>query len=193
MSLRPSPYCAAASWIINSELPWQRVLTFGPAAFDSHARLRFILDPTRAGQDETDGAVATGGLSETEQLNIVVSTLLSYTTTPQELFFAFWDGHGFAMPGARFETPHREFFLYHGSVSENGSWDIATEDQAPGQPWLPEPAYIWPADQAWCVANDVDPHWAGIGAGAEAIEALCADERLDVIPADPAQPQPFYT
>jgi hypothetical protein len=57
---------------------------------------------------------------------------------------------------------------------------------------MPSPAFIWPADHAWCVADDVDPHWAGIGAGTAAVDALVSDPRLDVVRADPAREQPFY-
>jgi hypothetical protein len=41
-------------------------------------------------------------------------------------------------------------------------------------------------------ANDVDPHWAGIGADVSALDELLADQRLDVVPADPRQDQPYY-
>jgi hypothetical protein len=51
---------------------------------------------------------------------------------------------------------------------------------------------VWPADRTWCVAKDVDPHWAGIGADDDAIEPLLADPALDVVRADPTQPQPRY-
>ena len=54
------------------------------------------------------------------------------------------------------------------------------------------PAFVWPADQSWCIANDVDPHWAGIGADTSAIEDLVADPRLDVVVADPEEVQPYY-
>ena len=54
-----------------------------------------------------------------------------------------------------------------------------------------EPAFVWPADHAWCVANDVDPHWAGIGGGAPLIELLVADPCLDAVAADPAGDQPL--
>jgi hypothetical protein len=53
-----------------------------------------------------------------------------------------------------------------------------------------EPAFLWPADHTWCVANDVDPHWAGIGAEASLIEQLVADPRLDAVAADRADDQP---
>jgi hypothetical protein len=51
---------------------------------------------------------------------------------------------------------------------------------------------VWPADHAWCIANDVDPHWAGIGASVAAIDELLADPRLDIVRDDPGQAQPYY-
>jgi hypothetical protein len=83
--------------------------------------------------------------------------------------------------------PHRAYFLFQ--VSEVGDRDLS-----PGRMWpdLPDPAVIWPADRAWCLANDVDPHWAGIGADVSAIDKLVADPRLDVVPADPRKVQPSY-
>jgi hypothetical protein len=57
---------------------------------------------------------------------------------------------------------------------------------------MPNPAFIWPADHAWCVADDVDPHWAGIGADVSVVEELLADPPLDVVAADPRQDQPAF-
>jgi hypothetical protein len=54
------------------------------------------------------------------------------------------------------------------------------------------PAFMWPADHAWCIASDVDPHWAGIGAATAAIDELLADPRLDLVPALPSEIQPAY-
>jgi hypothetical protein len=31
-----------ADWIVNSDRPWQQLVGFGPAGFDSYARLRFL-------------------------------------------------------------------------------------------------------------------------------------------------------
>lgn len=94
--------------------------------------------------------------------------------------------------GPKVVVPHRAYYLFQGSVSDLGDWGAA--DEWPGQPrvHMPDPAFIWPADHAWCVANDVDPHWAGIGAGVAAIEELLADPRIDVVPADPHDEQPAY-
>lgn len=46
-------------------------------------------------------------------------------------------------------------------------------------------------DRAWCITQDVDPHWAGIGAEQAAIDPLVNDPRLDVVPVDPDQKMPF--
>ena len=64
----------------------------------------------------------------------------------------------------------------------------------PDQPdLLPvHPAFVWPADHAWCFVSDVDPHWAGIGADRGVIDRLVANTRFDVVRADPEERQPTY-
>jgi hypothetical protein len=51
---------------------------------------------------------------------------------------------------------------------------------------------VWPSDHTWCIAADIDPHWAGIGASVPLIERLISDARLDAVEADPAEEQPAY-
>ena len=89
-------------------------------------------------------------------------------------------------------VPHRAYWLFRGPLAEVGSWDTA--QGWPGQCRLDqtEPAFVWPADHAWCVAKDVDPHWAGIGGHQALITQLTTDPRLDVIRADPTKDQPSY-
>lgn len=89
--------------------------------------------------------------------------------------------------------PHRAYFLFHTSVTEAGGWDSTVEL------WVedlrlraPELAFVWPADRAWCVAFDVDSHWAGIGAEARVIGQLVTNPGLDAVNADPAADQPRY-
>jgi hypothetical protein len=96
------------------------------------------------------------------------------------------------LQGPKVAVPNRAYYLFRGSVSDFGDW--AAAEMWPGQPRLemPNPAFIWPADHAWCIANDVDPHWAGIGADVSAIDELLADPRLDVVAVDPRQDQPAY-
>lgn len=192
MNLTPSLDARAARWIAVSERPWKQLAGFGPSGFPAYARLRFIPDPTHASQSENEAAPLPGAVPETEQLQALLSMLLHHTTTPEELFFCFWDGWGFELEGARVDVPNRSYFLFVGSVPPSGAWDIAADGRAPGQQWNPDPAFIRPADHAWFIAKDVDPHWAGIGASRETIETLIADGRLDVVPADPSLAQPFY-
>lgn len=89
-------------------------------------------------------------------------------------------------------VPQRAYWLFRGPLADIGRWDTAQE--WPGQWRLDQavPAFVWPADHAWCVARDVDPHWAGIGGHLPMITHLITDPRLDVVPADPAKVQPSY-
>jgi hypothetical protein len=43
-----------ANWIVTSDLPWKRLVSFGPADFAAYARVRFIPEPTHAGQQENE-------------------------------------------------------------------------------------------------------------------------------------------
>jgi hypothetical protein len=89
-------------------------------------------------------------------------------------------------------VPNRAYWLFRGPLVEVRTWDTA--QGWPGQCRLDEaePAFVWPGDHAWCVAMDVDPHWAGIGGNPALITQLTTDPRLDVVPADPTKDQPFY-
>ncbi|WP_287003679.1 MULTISPECIES: hypothetical protein [Gordonia] len=57
---------------------------------------------------------------------------------------------------------------------------------------LPAPAFVWPADRAWCFTEDVDPHFATIGASTAAIASLLRDTRIDTVADDPDVSPPFY-
>jgi hypothetical protein len=94
--------------------------------------------------------------------------------------------------GPKVVVPNRAYFLFRGPVSDVGDWGAA--EMWFGEPRLhmPGPAFVWPADHAWCIANDVDPHWAGIGADGAAMDQLLADPRLDLVAADPSEDQPSY-
>jgi hypothetical protein len=95
-------------------------------------------------------------------------------------------------PAPKVVVPHRAYWLFRGPLAETGTWDSA--EAWPGHCQLDavQPAFVWPADHAWCVALDVDPHWAGIGGGTPLVDQLVADPLLDVVPADPGAEQPFY-
>ena len=217
MALVPCSDLSAAGWLSSGSRPWHELVGFGPEGFAAYARLRFIPDPRYPGQRETDVEVGEDFPTETVRLRAVLETLRRHTRTPEDCYFCLWKGWGLdvwgdlegeseplrrpriapAFPdavlnGPRVDLPHRSYLLFRGTVADFGDWGAA--DMWPGQPRLqmPDPAFVWPADHAWCVANDVDPHWAGIGASAAAIDELVNDPHLDVVPADPRESQPFY-
>lgn len=94
--------------------------------------------------------------------------------------------------GPKFVVAAYRYILFHGRLADFGDWGAA--EMWPGEPrsHMPDPAFVWPADHSWCIANDVDPHWAGIGGDEPAIQDLLAESRLDVVRADYALPQPRY-
>jgi hypothetical protein len=203
-----------AAWLVASDLPWDRLVTFGPGGFESYARLRFLPDPTRPGQSENDADIGQNHPSDNDQLRRLGRQLVAHTTTPDELYFCLWEGWGLdggtvrtwpdgrsdveephfpdeVLAAPRLHLPHRAYLLFRGGLSDFGDWGASPRwPEIPSPSW--EPAFVWPADQAWCVANDVDPHWAGIGCSAEALRQLMNDRDLDVVDADPGEPQPWY-
>jgi hypothetical protein len=223
---------AAADWIVHSDLPWSRLVNFGPGGFDSYARLRFLPDPVRPGQSEND--VDPDG--RPDQLATLVEVLAAQTATPDDCYFCVWDGFddttagtgtgtgtgtwyidperagawlpqpdaqpGYApLPKASSSTPqppkvvvpNRAYWLFRGPLTDVGSWDTSQEWPAGYRLGAAEPAFIWPPDHVWCVARDVDPHWAGIAGNTPLITSLMADPRLDLVAADPAENQPSYS
>ncbi len=87
----PCSDLSAAAWIASSDLPWQRLVTFGPAGFDGYARLRFIPDPVFEGQSEND---ATPVAQEHDLLGVLFEVLGAETETPEDCYFCVWDGYG---------------------------------------------------------------------------------------------------
>lgn len=222
MALTPCSDLSPADWIVSSELPWERLVCFGPSGFAAYARLRFLPDPAFEGQSEND-AEGDPAQSDNERLRLLFEVLAAHTRTPRDCYFCLWDGYGDlyggdaigvvvasddghprpvprvapafppeVLDGPRVVVPARDYVMFRGPLHEAGDWGAA--ELWPGQPRLsmPVPAFAWPADHAWCVASDVDPHWAGIGADRLVIDQLVADPRLDVVPADPDRQQPAY-
>ncbi|MFI7543339.1 hypothetical protein [Actinoplanes sp. NPDC049599] len=185
MTLTLCPDVAAAGWIVRSDLPWHRLVGFGPAGFDAYARLRLLPDPERLGQSENDVQAEDWRMA---QLPRLFTILAAHTTTADRCYVCVWDGWGpDARPAPKVVIPHREYWLFQGPLTglgTAGSARAGLEDE--------QPAFVWPADHAWCFAHDVDPHWAGIGGPAQLIDRLITDPELDAVRADPAEQQPFY-
>jgi hypothetical protein len=194
-----------ADWIVASEVAWQQLVGFGPAGFAAYARVRFIPDPVREGQPESE-ADPDASPDEVDQWRALLQLLAAGTGDPDDCYFGLWEGWGFPESARRWPTfgvprgariPARSYFLFHGSLLEAKVWGGGAPANAGiwGPPEFSRggaPAFVWPSDRTWCVAADIDPHWTGIGASVPVIERLVDDPRLDAIEADPADEQPAY-
>lgn len=198
MSLRLCTDVAAADWLVEQQVEWDRLAVRGPLGYAAYARLRFIPDPSFEGQQEGDAVVGGGALSDSDQLRIAVEVLAEYTGTSDDCYFCLWDGWDTpvtreGVPMIRIPRgaaiPTRAYWLFNGDLRDLGDWgaDVRTPFG-----WAPNPAFVWPADRNWCLAADVDPHFATIGASAAAIEGLLADKRIDGIVDDPDREPPYY-
>jgi hypothetical protein len=188
----PLRYCnevSAADWIVQARIPWTQLVKFGPPGFPAYARLRFIPDPTKPGQVESDVNLADDHPSDMEQTQRALNHLRAFTATPEDCYFCIWEGYsGLYLDGPMITIPQRRYLLLQGSLIDFASWGEALGGAGYGQ----QPAFAWPADHSWCFASDVDPHWAGIGAEQIAIDALLNAPDLDVVQVGPAEPHPSY-
>lgn len=183
-----------ARWVVESRTPFDQLVMFGPSGFQATARLRFIPDPSRPGQSENDVEVPDDHPSDLAQAQLALHRLAEFTSTPDDCYFCVWEGYSdLVLPPGVTEAslvvlPHRRYGLFRGPL---GSIDTFAAELGSHDAVAP-PAFVWPADHRWCFASDVDPHWAGIGAEQDAVDALVADPDLDVVPANPAERQPLY-
>jgi hypothetical protein len=190
VTLRPCTHTSEADWLFESGVRWGQAVSFGPSGFDAYARLRFIPDPVRDGQPESDVDLPDDHPTDWAQTWPALDVLRPFTTTSDRWYVCAWEGSGHTLPpevfGQRLAgVPERRYFMAEGTSDDVECWESLFED---GEP---VPAFVWPMDRAWCLTSDVDPHWAGIGGTAAAIEAL-VDSPLDVVVADPAAAQPAY-
>ncbi|MYR08146.1 hypothetical protein GTV32_18400 [Gordonia sp. SID5947] len=194
-----------ARWLVEQSQgdDWARLAARGPKGYPAYSRLRFVPDPSYNGQstNEVDFNEGHDGPPpvEAELIGFVLAELAGHTDTPDACYFCVWDGWSTikadrAMP--KVEIPNRDYFLFHGTTSDIEYWEKCNARGALRDAGrygeMPDPAFVWPADRAWCIANDVDPHYATIGASIEAIEQLLADPRIDTVADDPQVEPPYW-
>ncbi|WP_231868926.1 hypothetical protein [Rhodococcus opacus] len=66
------------------------------------------------------------GLSDNEQLGVVLAELAHYTGTPDDCYFYIWDGWpSFTAddPTPKISIPNRDYFLFHGTLADVADWD----------------------------------------------------------------------
>ncbi|RDI36042.1 hypothetical protein DEU38_101522 [Rhodococcus sp. AG1013] len=178
---------SAALWLEQRDEDWRRLAARGPRCFDKYARLRFIPDPGHPGQSANNVHAAPDALSDNEQLGVVLTQLARCTGTPDDCYFCIWDGWpSFHIddPMPKVSIPNRDYFLFHGALADFAEWDVQIKTLLHDIE-APTPAFVWPADHAWCVTCDVDPHFASIGAGSDAIAQLVINPHVDVVVDDP--------
>ncbi len=181
-----------ADWLVSAGDDPFSLLEFGPAGFDSYARVLFLADPEYAGQPEAEGAELPGNPTAIDVLEQTVEALLSLTTTPDEGYFCVWDSGVSEVPAekqqhALVDIPHRRSFLIEGSLRELHNWHRDLGLNA-----YDRPSFIWPRDRAWCIAADVDSHWAGVGGSGEAITSLERHPSLHCVRALRSAEHPRY-
>ena len=126
-------------------------------------------------QDSDADADDPAGEPPVDAVRAALVTLGSYTTTPSQGYAAIWEGwvsRVSAPQAPRVEIPHRVMLLFTDAVD-------ALRD-APALAWYgsaagtaQEPHLVWPEDQAWCLACEVDEEIEfTVGCSEEASQAL---------------------
>lgn len=183
---------SAGQWLIDQNLPWYRLAGRGPVGFEKYLRVLFIPDPDFPGQRTSDVDFEQK-ISELAQVGVALDLLSHYTTTPDECYFALWDGWSSIDIASqpRFEVPNRDYFLFRGSLADYANW---SSDDPILWPYgdSPDPAFIWPADRAWCITNDVDPHFATVAGSAEAVDRVLAETAIDTVTDHPDIEPPYW-
>jgi hypothetical protein len=140
--IHPAADADAARWLLQVDVPWQDLVTFGPPGFAVYVRVAFPREDVEEPSDTVRAALV---------------TLASHTTTPDCGYAAIWEGWGGGPPtpqAPRVAIPNREMLLFTGPVE-------ALRD-SPALAWHGSagsdvgPHLVWPEDHAWCLACDVD-------------------------------------
>lgn len=140
------------------------------------------------------------GTLDTADTDRLLTLLEPYTSTPEAITFALWDGlgwdHTVAMSsaqgpptpvpdvipaavrrGPRMRIPGRDYLVYRGNLADVRLW-MPTHRQTPH--------YWWPRDHAWAICGDVDLSWTIVAGSIPMLDTLAQDERLEVLPIDEA-------
>jgi hypothetical protein len=161
--IRPAANADAARWLLRADVDWWDLVRYGPPGFDVYVRIAFAQD-----------AHGVDPAGEQPALRVALATLASYTATPASAYAAIWEGwiSGAPVPQApRVQIPHRAMLLFTGPVG--------VLRDAPALAWYgsaqgyQEPHLVWPEDQAWCLACEVDEEIEfTVGCSLDASQAL---------------------
>ena len=187
---------------MHPAVSWAEITTHGP----------WTPDERYHGND--NGGVYLEGNLPRPVLTAACRRLREHTTTPEQCFFAVWDGWGWdggvtvtfastdgvppppAMqstvrldPDApRFSVPHRDFLLYAGVIEQ--ALEIGGGDFYPVSGFFCEqsPTWRWPADHAWCLSTELDAEYTIVGGSAALARQLLIDDDIEALVVAPDEP-----
>jgi len=112
-------------------------------------------------------------------IEALVEHVAPATTTPELCYFAVWNGFADSVVprglGPKLELPNRAYDVFSGPVAAaRTSLSVISFSHQSANLW-------WPADQAWCVATEIDFAWTYVGGPRDCITALLADPRLEAV------------
>ncbi|MDI9893481.1 hypothetical protein QM797_01980 [Rhodococcus sp. IEGM 1381] len=141
-----------------------------PTVFDAYVR---ILYPVRASTPNPTPAKPVAPWRD--QLTAVLEVLTRTTTTPNDCWFAVWEGNT-ALDDVRDTAPTADiagynYFLLRGPVSR-------AADTLEGL----SPNLWWPADHAWCMAQHFDFPRAYLGGSTETVAGILALTEIESRP-----------
>lgn len=161
--LRPAATSDPGRWLLRSDVDWWTLFRYGPPGFPAYCRIAFDTRPDGMDQD-----------GEAPCLRAALATLARHTDTPDLAYAAIWEGWSGTTPAPeapRLHLPERTMLLFTGPVE--------SLRDAPAVAWetlgttYQEPHLVWPQDQAWCLACEVDEEIEfTVGCDDEAAEAL---------------------
>ena len=151
-----------------------------------------------------------------EALASLCAVLRRHTTTPEDCWFAVWEGWGWQHRGSQsimrstrngepaapidhasddrrldltaptFSLPHRNYYLFNGSLEDV----TRIGDWVTADWFVPQsPSLFWPTDHAWCVATEVDHDTTLVGGTPDLIAAVCSSPVLEAMPIAPDAPR----
>jgi hypothetical protein len=116
----------------------------------------------------------------------LAGVLARHTTLPSDCIFGRWDGFGYDLPDP--DVPPRLLLRgNHDVVLVRGAVTDAVRNLAP-EPHEQSANLWWPADQAWCVATDLDLTSTYVGGTAACIDDLLRTPGLEALPVRPEDP-----
>jgi hypothetical protein len=207
--LEPSRNAEQTRWL-QEALDWQRdswslIL---PAHFDAYVRLyptvefegrqvkwRHLLPELgHSWHEDIDGRELFDSVNEANRrkcdegsLSLDTAVELAHCLGPvssPKWYFAYWHGFGNLIKGidqgCTFRLPAREYFLHEG-----GAECLALS--AVTYPWYQSANMVWPADQSWCLAMEIDFFTAYIGCSRSIADLLLSNQRIECSLADSIQ------